>query len=218
MKKYVAEFIGTFVLVFLGTGSVVLAKGDTLTVGLAFGLAVTMMAYAVGGISGGHFNSAVTVAMMVNKRTEVKDGICYILSQFLGALVASLVVSFFVHALGLKATALGQTDFNHVTAGQAFLFEMITTFIFLFIIFMVTSQKFGHPTMAPVAIGLALGFLIIVSSTITGGSLNPARSFGPAIVARGTALSHYWVFFIAPVVGAVLAAFVSRFMGSEEKA
>ncbi len=110
----------------------------------------------------------------------------------------------------------GQTDFPKISAGAAFCVETIITFLFVFVILMVTSERFGNSQMAPVAIGLTLAFLIIVALNLTGGSLNPARSFGPAIFAGGTALSHYWVYLIAPVVGAAIAAFVGRWMGSED--
>ena len=222
MRKYCAEFIGTFVLVFLGTGTVAIANtGDTaigyLGIGLAFGMAVTIMACAVGGVSGGHFNPAVTLSMVLNKRLDVKYAGFYVVAQFLGATAASAVLSIFIKALGLPSDGFGQTDFANITAGQAFLYEAIVTFLFVFIILMVTSAKYGNATLAPIAIGLALAFLAIVSLNLTGGSLNPARSFGPAIFAGGTALSHYWVYLLAPLVGAAVAAFAAQFMGSEEK-
>lgn len=221
MRKYFAEFIGTFVLVFLGTGTVAIAHtGETaigyLGIGLAFTAAIIVMASAVGGVSGGNFNPAVSLAMMLNKRLAIKDGLFYILSQFLGAIAASGVLSIFIRALKLPTDGFGQTDFPNITAGEAFLFEAIITFLFVFIILMVTSQKYGNAELAPIAIGLALGFLIIVALNLTGGSLNPARSFGPAIFAGGSALAHYWVYLLAPLVGATVASFAARMMGSEE--
>lgn len=228
MRKYFAEFIGTFVLVFLGTGTVAIANtGETaigyLGIGLSFGLAVTIMACAVGGVSGGHFNPAVSLAMMINKRLAIKDGVAYVISQFVGALAASAVLSIFIKALNLPKDGFGQTDFPNITAGEAFLFEAIITFLFVFVILMVTSEKYGNAGLAPIAIGLApiaiglaLAFLIIVALNLTGGSLNPARSFGPAVFAGGSALSHYWVYLLAPLVGAAIAAVAAKFMGSEE--
>ncbi|HCM88720.1 MULTISPECIES: MIP family channel protein [Vagococcus] len=222
MKKYLAEFIGTFVLVFLGTGTVAIANsGETaigyLGIGLAFGMAVMVMVCAVGGVSGGNFNPAVSLAMMMNKRLEVKDGIFYIIAQFIGAIAASGVLSIFIKALDLPRDGFGQTDFPNVSAMQAFLFEAIITFLFVFVILMVTSTKFGNQTLAPIAIGTVLAFLIIVALNVTGGSLNPARSFGPAIFAGGSALSNYWVYLLAPLVGSAVAAVAAKFMGSEEK-
>lgn len=216
MRKYVAEFLGTFMLVFLGTGTVVVAQGDTLTIGLAFGLAITIMAYSLGGISGGNFNPAVSLAMIFNKRLSVKDGLFYMLSQALGAIAASGVLSIFIRALKLPSDGYGQTDFPNISAGTAFLVETLITFLFVFVILMVTSQKFGNSTMAPLTIGITLAFLIIVALNLTGGSLNPARSFGPALFAGGSALSHYWVYLLAPFVGSAIAAFLGQWMGSEE--
>ncbi|MFV0558022.1 MAG: MIP/aquaporin family protein [Enterococcus sp.] len=216
LRKYLAELIGTFMLVFVGTGTVVIAQGDTLTIGLAFGLTVTMMAYALGNVSGGHFNPAVTLAMLINKRLASKDGLFYILCQFIGASIASAFLALFISATDLPMDSFGQTDFTTISAGLAFTFETVITFLFVFVILMVTSKKYGNSTMAPLAIGLTLSFLIIVALNLTGGSLNPARSFGPAIFAGGSALTHYWVYLLAPLLGAGIAAFTAQFMGSEE--
>lgn len=217
-RKIFGEFIGTFMLVFVGTGVVVLVNPDPLTIGLAFGLTVTLMDYAIGhgGLSDGHFNPAVTVAMAINDRVPVKDGLFYILAQFIGGICASACVGVLGNALGVPAGSYGQTDFTNINAGMAFAFEALITFLFIFVILMVTSKKYGSKQMASIAIGAALGLLIILASNLTGGSLNPARSFGPAIFAGGTALSHYWVFLCAPLVGAIIAAFIAKFMGSEE--
>lgn len=216
MRKYLAEFFGTFMLVFLGTGAVVVAKGDTLTIGLAFGLAITVSAYAFGGISGGHFNPAVTTAMLINRRIDAMDALWYIVSQILGAIVASAAIRSFVSALGLSTSALGQTDFSKINSGMAFFVEALITFLFLMVILNVTSAAHGNADFAGVAIGVTLAFLIIVALNLTGGSLNPARSIGPAIFAGGTALSHLWVYILAPEVGAILAAYCARVMGSED--
>lgn len=218
IRKYFGEFIGTFMLVFVGTGTVVVGQADPLTIGLAFGLTITAMDYAVGhgGMSDGHFNPAVTIAMAINERVDVKNGLFYILSQFLGATCASACIGVIGKALKVPAGSYGQTDFPNINAGMAFAFEALISFLFIFVILMVTSKKYGSKTMGSVSIGITLSFLIIVALNLTGGSLNPARSFGPAIFAGGTALSHYWVYLCAPVVGGVLAAFIARFMGSEQ--
>ncbi|ETY72925.1 MIP/aquaporin family protein [Lactiplantibacillus fabifermentans] len=216
MRKYFAEFLGTFMLVFLGTGAVVVAKGDTLTIGLAFGLAITVSAYAFGGISGGHFNPAVTTAMLINRRINAVDACGYIVAQILGAIVASACVRSFVSAMGLATNALGQTDFSKINSGMAFFVEALVTFLFLMVILNVTSNDHGNGDFAGVTIGITLAFLIIVALNLTGGSLNPARSIGPAIFAGGTALSHLWVYILAPEVGAILAAYCARVLGSED--
>lgn len=216
MQKYTAEFLGTFMLVFLGTGAVTVAAGSTLTIGLAFGLAITVSAYAFGGISGGHFNPAVTTAMLINRRISGKDALWYVVAQVLGATAASAIMKLFVSGLGLATTQLGQTDFPKISAGLAFFVEALVTFLFLLVILNVTSDRHGNGDFAGVTIGVTLAFLIIVALNLTGGSLNPARSFGPAVFAGGSALSHLWLYILAPEVGAILAAFVGRMMGSED--
>ncbi|MFC6206301.1 MIP/aquaporin family protein [Levilactobacillus tongjiangensis] len=216
MQKYTAEFFGTFMLVFLGTGAVTVAAGSTLTIGLAFGLAITVSAYAFGGISGGHFNPAVTTAMLINRRIGAKDALGYVVAQVLGATVASAFIKLFVGGLGLATNQLGQTDFPKISTGLAFLVETLVTFLFLLVILNVTSDRHGNGDFAGVTIGVTLAFLIIVALNLTGGSLNPARSFGPAIFAGGSALSHLWLYILAPEVGAILAAFAGRLMGSED--
>jgi len=216
MQKYTAEFMGTFMLVFLGTGAVTVAAGNTLTIGLAFGLAITVSAYAFGGISGGHFNPAVTTAMLINRRIGGKDAVGYIVAQVLGATVASAFIKLFVSGLGLATNQLGQTDFPKISTGLAFVVEALVTFLFLLVILNVTSDRHGNGDFAGLTIGVTLAFLIIVALNLTGGSLTPARSFGPAIFAGGSALSHLWLYILAPEVGAILAAFVGRMMGSED--
>ncbi|MFC6275857.1 MIP/aquaporin family protein [Levilactobacillus tangyuanensis] len=216
MQKYLAEFMGTFMLVFLGTGAVTVAAGSTLTIGLAFGLAITVSAYAFGGISGGHFNPAVTTAMLINRRIDGRDALGYVIAQVLGATVASACIKLFVGGLGLATNQLGQTDFPKISMGLAFLVEALVTFLFLLVILNVTSDRHGNGDFAGLTIGVTLAFLIIVALNLTGGSLNPARSFGPAIFAGGSALKHLWLYILAPEVGAVCAAYVGRFMGSED--
>ncbi|MCH5464603.1 MIP/aquaporin family protein [Levilactobacillus tujiorum] len=216
MQKYTAEFLGTFMLVFLGTGAVTVAAGSTLTIGLAFGLAITVSAYAFGGISGGHFNPAVTTAMLINRRISGRDALWYVVAQVLGATAASAIMKLFVSGLGLATNQLGQTDFPKISVGLAFLVEALVTFLFLLVILNVTSDRHGNGDFAGITIGVTLAFLIIVALNLTGGSLNPARSFGPAVFAGGSALSHLWLYILAPEVGAILAAFVGRMMGSED--
>lgn len=216
MRKYISEIIGTFVLVFVGTATVTIAKGDVLAIGLAFGLAVTIMAYSVGAISGGHFNPAVTLGMFINKRISAGDAIYYVVSQFIGAILASAVVKFLLSSMNAPTSNLGQTDFPVISAGAAFFVETLITFLFVLVILLVTSNKYGNANFAGLIIGLTLGFMIIVALNLTGGSLNPARSFGPAIFVGGKALSHYWVYLLAPLVGSAIAAYTAKFLGSEE--
>lgn len=217
-RKVFGEFIGTFMLVFVGTATIVLANPDPLTIGLAFGLTVTAMDYAIGhgGLSDGHFNPAVTIAMAINDRVPVRDGLFFILAQFFAGICAAAFVGVLGNGVGVPAGSYGQTDFPVVNTGLAFSFEAIITFLFVFVILMTTSKKYGSKQMASIAIGGTLTLLVIVALNITGGSLNPARSLGPALFAGGTALSHYWVYLCAPITGAVAAAFIAKFMGSEQ--
>ncbi|MFT8916413.1 MAG: aquaporin [Oenococcus sp.] len=216
MRKYVSEFLGTFLLVFIGTSSVVIARGSVLTIALAFGLAVTISAYAFGGISGGHFNPAVTTAMWLNKRIGLADAIGYIVSQIIAACLASWLVQLFAKGLGQAANQLGQTDFPKISVGLAFTVETLATFLFLTIILNVTSKEHGNSDFAGLIIGLTLALMIVFSLNLTGGSLNPARSIGPALFAGGSALSHLWLYVVAPEVGAIIAAYVSKFLLQSE--
>lgn len=217
MKKNISEFLGTMLLVLVGTGTVVVGNQDPLTIALSFGLTVMMMAYAVGGISGGHFNPAVTLAMVINKRISIKDALQYVLSQFLGAVIGSSIIYLFVKDMGLEKGMMGQNDLGSLSAMSGILIEIIVTFIFVFVILMITSNKYNVGNIAPVVIGLTLTMLIVLTLNTTGGSLNPARSLGPAIYAHGTALSNYWVFLIGPLVGAAIAAVFANYLDSEEK-
>ncbi|WP_338215657.1 MIP/aquaporin family protein [Lacticaseibacillus salsurivasis] len=216
MKAICAEFMGTFLLVFLGSGAVLFAKGDALTIAIGFGLAITISAYAFGGITGGHFNPAVTTAFMINGRTGIGEGLVYIVSQIVGAIAASGAVRVIVGALNLPATQMAQTDFPNLSVGAAFFVEALATFLFLVVILNVTSDDHGNGDFAGLAIGVTLMLLIIFSVNLTGASLNPARSIGPAIFAGGSALSHLWLYIVAPEVGAILAAFCSRFLMATE--
>lgn len=216
MKAICAEFMGTFLLVFLGSGAVLFAKGDALTIAIGFGLAITISAYAFGGITGGHFNPAVTTAFMINGRTGICEGLVYIVSQIVGAIAASGAVRVIVGALKLPATQMAQTDFTKLSVGAAFFVEALATFLFLVVILNVTSDDHGNGDFAGLAIGVTLMLLIIFSVNLTGASLNPARSIGPAIFAGGSALSHLWLYIVAPEVGAILAAFCSRFLMATE--
>lgn len=212
-----AEFLGTFWLVFGGCGSAVLAAAfpqlgiGFVGVSLAFGLTVLTMAYAVGHISGGHFNPAVTVGLFAARRIPASDLAPYIISQVVGAIAAAGV---------LYVIASGKTGFS-VSAGfasngyaehspggysliAAFVAEVMLTFFFLMII-LGTTSRFASVQFAPIAIGLALTLIHLISIPVTNTSVNPARSTGPAIFAGGWAISQLWLFWIAPILGAVIA-------------
>ena len=224
MKKYLAEFIGTMVLVLCGCGAAVIAGISStgpagiglLGIALAFGLAVVIMAYTIGGISGCHINPAISIAMAAAGKLSVSDLIGYIVAQVLGALAGAGILYLLVSNQGgfegLGEWALGSNGWGEGYLGEfnttaAFIAEVVFTFIFLLVIFGVTS-KIGNPTMAGLAIGLALVLIHLVIIPVTGTSVNPARSIGPALISGGKALSQVWLFIVAPIVGALLAAFV----------
>lgn len=230
MRKYIAEFLGTFMLVFFGTGSVVYSAITTqspITIGLSFGLALAVAIYAFGQISGGHFNPAVSLSMAIQKRLSWVEFVGYVLAQLIGAIVASGAVYLGVTAY-LKSTSvttalsgqsmtvkqfvtlagLGQTNFADGQGWYAFAFELILTFLFVLVISIVTKLA-NVP--APLIIGLWLAVLIIVALPITGGAFNPARALGPAIFVQGKALGHVWVYLVADLLGGALAAFAAKF-------
>ncbi|MEP6466861.1 MAG: aquaporin Z [Parafilimonas sp.] len=232
MKKYLAEFIGTFSLVLFGCGAAVVA-GKTIPVtvadapigigllgiSLAFGLTVVVMCYAIGPISGCHINPAITIAMLVAKKISFKDTIGYIIAQFGGATFAAFMLraiqtgapGFTMGKWALGSNGWGQGYLGNYTTTAAFLTETLLTFLFLFVIFNVTSKR-GNSNMAGLTIGLSLVLIHLVSIPITGTSVNPARSFGPAVLAGGIAFQQLWLFMIAPVLGGIIAAIFWRFV------
>lgn len=221
MKKYFAELVGTFVLTLLGCGTAVsLSCGvDTASVvgtALAFGLAVVAMAYTIGGISGCHINPAITIGCLVSKRISVKDAAGYIVFQIVGAILASAILYLF--------TSVTTTDFGgtltgaNSTAGAGnqsagFIVEAVLTFIFVLVVLGTTDEKKGAGQFAGLAIGLSLVLIHLVGIHYTGTSVNPARSIGPALFEGGQALADLWVFIVAPIVGALLAAVVWCLIG-----
>lgn len=223
-NKYLAELIGTFVLVFMGCGSAVIAgeKVGFLGISLAFGLSVLVMVYAIGPISGCHINPAITIAMLVNGKISGRDTGVYIICQCIGAIIAAallLVIMTGLPTYDLATNGLGQNGYG-TASPQGFsmmsglIAEVILTFIFLIVIFGATS-KAAPAGFAGIAIGLSLALIHIVGIPITGVSVNPARSIGPALLAGGTALSQLWLFIVAPIIGAVLAAFVWKYVLEE---
>ena len=219
LKKGIAEFIGTFVLVLFGTGAAVLGGGiegiGTLGIAMAFGLSIVAMAYSIGTISGCHVNPAVSIAMYVNKRLSLSELAYYIVGQVLGAVVATGVLKIILSTSDMAVTNLGQNSFGALGAGGAFLVEAILTFIFILVIIVVTG-KHGSPEFAGLVIGLTLVLIHVLGIPLTGTSVNPARSFSPAIFAGGEALSQLWVFIVAPIVGGILAAITSKLLLDSE--
>lgn len=221
-SKYIAEFLGTMVLVLMGCGSAVIAGADGTTgVGLlgisfAFGLSVVAMAYAIGPISGCHINPAISIAMLAAGKLSAKDTGSYAVSQILGALagagilfaIATGKTDYAIGEWGLGSNGWGEGYLGEYSMLAAFIAETIFTFIFLLVIFGATSAQNSNGGFAGLVIGLTLVLIHIVGIKVTGVSVNPARSIGPAIFAGGTALTQLWLFIVAPVVGGVLAAVV----------
>ncbi|WP_341381755.1 aquaporin [Clostridium massiliamazoniense] len=221
MKKALAEFIGTFVLVFIGTGAAVLGGGihgsiAILGIAMAFGLALMIMCYSIGTISGCHINPAVSVAMFINKRITLTELIYYIISQVLGAILGSAILFAILKSGHMPVSNMGQNSFGHFATWGVFLTEFVLTFIFVLVILVVTGKK-GNTVVAGIAIGLALTTVHLVGIPIDGTSVNPARSIGPAIFAGGVALSQLWVFIVTPICGAILSSIVSIFVLDSEK-
>jgi aquaporin Z len=227
-RRLGAEFFGTFWLTFGGCGSAVLAALVTnpaginlgigfLGVALAFGLTVLTMAYAVGHISGGHFNPAVTVGLWAGKRCATGDVIPYIVAQVIGAIVAAAVLYWIASGKpgwipgNLASNGYGDLSPGKYSLGSCLLMEVLMTFFFLLIIIGCTS-KGAAVGFAGIPIGLALTLIHLVSIPVTNTSVNPARSTGPALFAGGAYVAQLWLFWLAPIVGALLAGLVSRWL------
>ena len=231
MKKYVAEFIGTAVLVILGCGTAMLvgcnaaAGGGYILTALAFGLVIVAMAYSIGNISGCHINPAVSLGVLISGGMSVKDFIGYVISQCLGAFAgAGVLAAIFTTGNvtdmtgGFGSNGLAGVN-DSVVAGL--IVEAVLTFIFVMAILGVTDQKAKHGSFAGIVIGLTLTLVHILGIGLTGTSVNPARSLGPAIVAaidgNSAPLSCLWVFIVGPFVGAALAALVYKVLSSEKE-
>ncbi len=218
LKKYVAEFIGTFVLVFFACGTAVVTGCSVdngpayLMTALAFGLVIVAMAYSIGNISGCHINPAVSIAMLVSGRMTVKDFVGYVIAQFLGAIAGAAALMAFVG----KESGLGTNGLYNGDVLLSILIEVILTFVFVIAILGVTS-KIENSAVAGLVIGLSLTLVHILGIYFTGTSVNPARSFGPALFVGGDALANVWVFIVAPLIGGVLAALVYKFLTSKPK-
>ncbi|AMP98275.1 Porin [Pedobacter cryoconitis] len=225
-SKFSAEFFGTLVLVLMGCGSAVIAGADgTSGVGLlgisfAFGLSVVAMAYAIGHISGCHINPAISIGMVVVGRMKFIEAVIYIIAQVLGAIAGAAILYLIASGKDGYALADGGLGQNGYEAGSpagysllsGFVAETVFTFIFLMVIFGSTSTKNINGGFAGLAIGLSLVLIHIVGIKVTGVSVNPARSIGPALVVGGQAISQVWLFIAAPVLGSILSAVVWRFL------
>ena len=212
LKKYFAEVLGTAILVLFGCGTAVISGGNLVATALAFGLAIVAAAYAIGDISGCHVNPAVSLAMLIRGKLTAKEFCGYVISQVIGAFIgAGLLYLILNLAGGIGTDALGTNGFGEgygveLNVWGALLVEVILTFVFIYTILGVTSDK-NKSHIAGIVIGLTLTFVHIIGIGLTGTSVNPARSLAPAILLGGTALSQVWVFIVAPFLGSALAAF-----------
>jgi aquaporin Z len=220
MKKALAEFVGTFILVFFGCGAAVIAGSEigVLGIAFAFGLALIAAAYGIGPISGCHINPAVSLGALIAERMELDAFFRYVIAQTLGAVAGAaalfLIMQGKLSGFDVAASGLGQNGWGPGYLGEygviaAFLFELIATFIFVVVILGATQP--GAPAaMAGLVIGLTLVVIHIVGIQVTGVSVNPARSFGPALFAGAGALGQLWLFILAPLIGAALASLMFR--------
>ena len=226
MKKYIAECIGTFVLTFLGCATAMFVGCGT-TAGLfataaAFGLSVVAMAYTIGGISGCHINPAITLGVVLSKRMSWQDACGYWCGQILGGIAGAALLYWIICATGAPGAMgdpAGMGANGVANAGGpwgAILVECIATFLFVLVVLGTTDSKKGAGNFAGLAIGLSLVLIHLVCINLTGTSVNPARSFGPALFAGGDALKDVWVFFVGPLLGGAIAAPVWACMAKEK--
>lgn len=221
VRKYLAELMGTFALVFFGCGSVAISNSallggvtfGLLAIAFAFGVTVLVMVYAIGSISGCHINPAITIAMLVAGKISPRDTVGYILAQCVGAIFGAGVLLMILSGMphydiavnGLGTNGYGAFSLGGFSATSAFLAEVVLTFFFLIVIFGATSEE-APKGFAGIAIGLTLFIIHIVGIPIDGTSVNPARSLGPALFVGGHALDQLWLFLVAPVIGGIIAA------------
>jgi len=224
MKKYLAEMVGTFVLVFGGCGSAVLAGEQIgfLGVSIAFGLTLLAMAYAIGHISGCHINPAVTIGLLVSKKIDSREVVGYIVAQIVGGILAAGLLLAIAKGVaggydptltGFAANGYGDHSPGRYNLISAFLAEVILTFFLVFTVLGATDIK-APVGFAGIPIGLVLALIHLIGIPVTNTSVNPARSIGPAVFVGGWALSQLWLFIIAPTIGAIIAAVVYRVIGT----
>jgi glycerol uptake facilitator protein len=243
-KRFIAELLGTFFLVFIGTGAAVITLmisqgstppnpfnigigalgglGDWLAIGMAFGLTVIVLIYAIGHISGCHINPAVTIALWATKKFPGNEVAPYIIAQLIGATLASFILAAAVGMNAVTVGGLGATaPFEGISYLQALLVEFIGTFLLMFVIMGSGVDQRAIPGFAGISIGFTVAAVITTIGNITGASINPARTFGPYLgdyILGGTNLWNYFpIYVIGPIVGAVLAAFIYQYISSEEK-
>jgi aquaporin Z len=220
IKKYLAELLGTLVLVLIGCGSAAIAGKFIGIVGIAFafGLAVLAMVYAIGKISGCHINPAISIAMLVAGKMKWQDTIYYVIAQCIGAIIGAAILAAIVIGMpgySVSMDGLGQNGYGAQSPAEftflaCLVAEIVLTAVFLFVIFGSTSKK-APEGFAGISIGFSLTFIHLVGIPITGTSVNPARSLGPAVFVGGEALSQLWLFWVAPIVGGIIAALIWKY-------
>ena len=207
MKKYWAELMGTYIMVFAGTGAIIVndvyGSVSHLGIGLTFGLVVMAVIYSIGSISGAHINPAVSIAFWVSKRFSGKEVLPYIISQFLGAILASLTLSFIFPQHELLGATLPAGSWE-----QSFVMEFILTFILMFVILLMSEGSKEVGVMTGFAIGMVVAFEAIFAGPVSGASMNPARSLAPALISGH--LTHLWLYIIATILGACASIFAVR--------
>ncbi len=210
MKKYIAEFVGTLVLVLVSCGVAVVTGANVIATSLAFGLTIVAMAYSIGNVSGCHINPAVSLGMLITGKMNLKEFGYYVLAQVLGATAGAAILGLLLDSFA----NLGANGFGSGLATNAWiaiLVEVILTFIFVTAILGVTSKSENN-SVSGIVIGLTLTLVHLLGISFTGTSVNPARSFGPALFQGGTALSQVWVFIVGPLVGAILAGLFFKYV------
>ena len=231
VKKYVAELIGTMVLTMVGCGVAVVvgcnSSGGVVATALAFGLSVVAMAYCIGRVSGCHINPAITIGMYVDKRIDTRDAIGYIVFQFIGGIIGAVLLwlilnqtSVWTPADGLGTNGFGAASMAGINMGGALLVEILLTFIFVLAALGVTSTK-ATAAQGGIVIGLTLVLVHLLGIGLTGTSVNPARSFGPALMMlaenNSLPIEQVWVFIVAPIIGAIIAGLVWKFLKPEDE-
>ena len=235
-RKLVAEFVGTFFLVFFAVGVATLSFGfkfvgtstsaGVVATALCFGLVLLALAYTIGPISGCHINPAVTMGFLASSRMSIMEAVEFWIAQFLGGIAGALVLwgifsaspVYSRHLQGLGADGFGRLSMIRINAVGAFFTEVILTLLFVYVVLAATSKLNASPALAGLALGLALTVVHLIGIPITGTSVNPARSLGPALVVGGLALSQVWLFIVAPLVGGAIAALLYRYFSAEEPA
>ena len=218
LKKYIAEFIGTLVLVFFGCGVAVISGGNLVATSLAFGLSIVAMAYVIGNISGCHVNPAVSLAMYLSKKMTLKEFAYYVIAQILGSVAGIAILYLILNDSSIGVASLGANGYGvlsttDISLLSAIIIEVILTFVFIYTILGVTSDD-SKSSISGLVIGLTLTFVHLLGIRLTGTSVNPARSLAPAIFLGGEALKQVWVFIVAPLVGSVIATYTFKYLNT----